>query len=60
MSIVHWAVKEKYRKRITRWTGYIQRWSSVHNVVDHFHVYHLKVLLADCEIKPMINLICYL
>ncbi|GJM30571.1 MAG: glyoxal reductase [Cyclobacteriaceae bacterium] len=55
LYLVHWPVQEKY-KDTWRALEYLYNQKRVRSIgVSNFLVHHLKDLLTDCEIKPMVN-----
>jgi diketogulonate reductase-like aldo/keto reductase len=59
LYLIHWPVKGKYKET---WKALEQlyRAGRVRAIgVSNFHVHHLEDLLADAEIKPMVNQIEY-
>jgi len=55
LYLVHWPVKEKYKatwKALEKLyhDGFVRAIG-----VSNFHVHHLEDLMADCEVKPMVN-----
>ncbi|KAF0996218.1 aldo/keto reductase [Geobacillus sp. TFV-3] len=59
LYLVHWPVKGKYKETYRALEklykdGYVRAIG-----VSNFHVHHLQDVLADCEIKPMVNQVEY-
>ncbi len=55
LYLVHWPVKEKY-KETWRALEHIYNEKRVRSIgVSNFLVHHLKDLLSDCQIMPMVN-----
>ncbi|MFM1651917.1 aldo/keto reductase [Brevibacillus sp. B_LB10_24] len=59
LYLIHWPVKGKYKET---WKAleklYKEGWVRAIGV-SNFHAHHLEDLLADCEIKPMVNQVEY-
>ncbi|MFC0189667.1 aldo/keto reductase [Fictibacillus aquaticus] len=59
LYLVHWPVKGKY-KETWRALEKLYRDGRVRAIgVSNFHVHHLEDILADCEVKPMVNQVEY-
>ncbi|TCJ89631.1 UNVERIFIED_ORG: diketogulonate reductase-like aldo/keto reductase [Anoxybacillus amylolyticus] len=59
LYLVHWPVKGKYKETYKALEklykdGYVRAIG-----VSNFHIHHLQDVLADCEIKPMVNQVEY-
>jgi diketogulonate reductase-like aldo/keto reductase len=59
LYLVHWPVKEKYKETYKALEklykdGYVRAIG-----VSNFQIHHLEDLMADCEIKPMVNQVEY-
>ncbi|MFC0297639.1 aldo/keto reductase [Geobacillus jurassicus] len=59
LYLVHWPVKGKYKETYRALEklykdGYVRAIG-----VSNFHIHHLQDVLADCEIKPMVNQVEY-
>ncbi|MFC7370193.1 aldo/keto reductase [Fictibacillus iocasae] len=59
LYLVHWPVKGKY-KETWRALEKLYKDGRVRAIgVSNFHIHHLEDILADCEIKPMVNQVEY-
>jgi len=55
LYLIHWPVKGKY-KETWKALEHLYREKKVRAIgVSNFHIHHLEDLMADCEIKPMVN-----
>lgn len=55
LYLIHWPVRGKY-KDTWRALEKLYKEKKVRAIgVSNFHIHHLEDLLADCEIKPMVN-----
>lgn len=55
LYLIHWPVKGKY-KETWKALEHLYRDKKVRAIgVSNFHIHHLEDLMADCEIKPMVN-----
>jgi diketogulonate reductase-like aldo/keto reductase len=59
LYLVHWPVKGKY-KETYKALEKLYKDGQVRAIgVSNFHIHHLEDLMADCEIKPMVNQVEY-
>jgi methylglyoxal/glyoxal reductase len=59
LYLVHWPVKGKY-KETWRALEKLYKDGRVKAIgVSNFHIHHLEDILADCEVKPMVNQVEY-
>ncbi|MGX1901795.1 aldo/keto reductase [Thermolongibacillus altinsuensis] len=59
LYLVHWPVKEKYKETYKALEKLYKEGRVRAIGVSNFQIHHLEDLMADCEIKPMVNQVEY-
>ncbi|WP_027409994.1 aldo/keto reductase [Anoxybacteroides tepidamans] len=59
LYLVHWPVKGKYKETYKALEKIYKDGRARAIGVSNFHIHHLEDLLAECEIKPMVNQVEY-
>ncbi|MFY0545669.1 aldo/keto reductase [Brevibacillus sp. H7] len=59
LYLVHWPVKGKYKETWKALEKLYQEGFVRAIGVSNFHVHHLEDLIADCQVKPMVNQVEY-
>jgi methylglyoxal/glyoxal reductase len=55
LYLIHWPVKGKYKETWRALEKIYQDGRAKSIGVSNFHIHHLKDILADCEVAPMVN-----